>query len=49
MDPNDIDKKVDEFDASRPGAKTLAAAVVVGLFIIGIYYWSQVKAAFDML
>jgi hypothetical protein len=45
MDKDEIDRKVDEYEASRPGPKTLVGIVIVGLCIAAYYNWPVVKGA----
>ena len=49
MDQKAVDRQVDEHEASRPGPKTLAAAIVVGLCIAAYYHWAEIKSAFDFI
>jgi hypothetical protein len=49
MDKKDINRQVEEYDASRPGPKTLMAVIVVGLFIAAFYNWPDVKAVIDFI
>lgn len=49
MDKDEIDRQVDQYEASRPGPKTLVAFIVVGLCIAAYYNWPDVKAAFDFI
>lgn len=49
MDKQEIDRRVDQYEASRPGPKTLIGIIVVGLGIMAYYNWSSVTAALDFI
>lgn len=49
MDKQDIDRLQDLEKPSRPGPKTLVAAVIVGLAITAIYNWAEFKALLDFI
>ena len=49
MEKAEVDRKVDEYEASRPGPKTLAALIIVGLCIAAYYNWADIKSVFDFI
>ena len=46
MDEKEVERRVDQYEASRPGPKTLAGVIIVGLGIAAYYNWPQVVAYF---
>ena len=46
MDKQEVDQRVDQYEASRPGPKTLVGIIIVGLAIMVYFNWSAVAALF---
>ncbi len=49
MDKQEVDRRVGQYEASRPGARTLIGIIIVGLGIMAYYNWSSVTAALDLI
>lgn len=49
MDQQETNRQMEEPEGSRPGPKTFAAVIVIGLMVFAFFNWSDVKAAIDFL
>jgi hypothetical protein len=49
MDKHELNFRLEEYEPTRPGFKTLALAIVVVLFALTIFNWPAIKAVIDAL